>query len=152
MKRILTGQEDLFGPWMMARMGGQWFPGRGSIIGLWEDGIGPIAGCLYEGCNGASLSVHLTGVGKKWMNREYLWFCFHYPFEQLKINKLIGLVESDNHEAIRLNEHFGYKLEATLKDAAPNGDLLIYSMTKDQCKWLTLKEKYRGQALSTSTA
>lgn len=150
-KRIITGHEDIFGPWLMDRVGGQWIPGRGSVIGLWEDGVGPVAACLYESCNGASVLGHLSGVGKKWMNREYLWFCFYYPFEQLKVNKILGLVESTNLEARRLDEHLGFHLEATLKDAAPKGDLLIYSMTRDQCKWLSLTERYCGQAQSTSS-
>ena len=149
MKRILTGHEEIFGPWMSARLGTTWLPGRGSIIGLWEDGVGPVAGCLYESCNGASIIGHLTGVGKKWMNREYLWYCFHYPFEELKVTKILGIVESDNLDARRLDEHLGFTLEATLKDAAPKGDLLVYSMTKDQCKWLSLKGQYRGKTQSS---
>jgi hypothetical protein len=86
------------------------------------------------------------------MNREYLWYCFHYPFEELKVHKILGLVESDNLEAQKLDEHLGFTLEATLKSAAPKGDLLIYSMTRDQCKWLNLKGKYRGEAQSSSSA
>ena len=146
MKRIITNHDDFLGPWLMDRVGGQWIPGRGSVIGLWEDGVGPVAACLYESCNGASVLGHLSGIGKKWMNREFLWFCFYYPFEQLRVNKILGLVESTNLEAQRLNEHLGFTLEATLKDAAPHGDLLIYSMKRDQCKWLDLKGKYRGEA------
>jgi hypothetical protein len=148
-KRVITGQDELFGPWLMNLLNGDWFPGRGSVIGLWEDGVGPIAGCLYEGHNGASIIGHLGGLGRKWMNREYLWFCYHYPFEVLKVNKIIGLVESDNLQARKLDEHMGFTLEATLKDAAPKGDLLIYTMTKDQCKWLNLREAYRGKVQST---
>lgn len=145
MKRILTNSEDLFGPWLMDKLGSQWFPGRGSIVGLWQDEVGPIAACLFEGCNGASVMMHLAGIGGKWMNREFLWFCFYYPFEQLGLKKVIGLVESDNLKSIRLIQHLGFTLEATLENAAPKGDLLIYSMTRDQCKWLTLKGRYRGQ-------
>ena len=152
MKRILTGHDEVFGPWIMAQTGGHWLPGMGSTIGLWDDEVGPIAAALYCNCNGASVAVHLAGVGKKWMNREYLWYCFHYPFEELKVNKLLGLVESTNAEAIRLNLHFGYTIEATLKDAAPKGDLLVMTMTKDQCKWLTLKDRYRGQTLSAASS
>jgi hypothetical protein len=130
---------------MMKRLNSEWIPGRGQIIGLWEDNVGPIAGCLYEGCNGASVIGHLTGIGRKWMNREFLWYCFYYPFEELGVTKILGIVESDNLDAQRLDEHMGFILEATLKDAAPKGDLLIYSMTRDQCKWLDLKERYRGK-------
>lgn len=145
MKRIITGQDEIFGPWIAKQLGTDWFPGRGSVIGLWEDEIGPVAGCLYESCNGSSIIGHLAGIGRKWMNREYLWYCYYYPFEELKVNKIIGIVESTNLEAQRLDEHMGFTLEATLKEAAPNGDLLIYTMTKDQCKWLTLKDRYRGK-------
>lgn len=149
MKRVLTGHDDVFGPWLMERVsGGKWIPGRGSTIGLWEDGKGPIAACLYESCNGAMVLGHLAGDGKRWMNREYLWYCFHYPFNELKVNKIIGLVNSDNLEARKLDEHMGFTLEATLKDAAPNGDLLIYSMTRDQCRWLNLKGKRIVETIS----
>lgn len=148
MKRVLTGHDEIFGPWLMSRIDGQWIPGRGSTIGLWEEGVGPVAACLYESYNGASVLGHLAGDGRKWMNREFLWFCFHYPFEQLRVNKILGLVESSNAEARKLDEHLGFQLEATLKNAAPRGDLLIYSMTRDQCRWLNLREKYRGKAES----
>ena len=152
MKSIITGQDEVFGPWLMDKIKGQWIPGKGSTIGLWEDGIGPIACCYYESCNGASVLGHLAGIGRKWMNREFLWYCFYYPFEQLKVNKILGLVESTNLDAQQLDEHLGFCLEATLKDAAPNGDLLIYSMTRDQCRWLSLKDRKSGKTPSTSSA
>jgi hypothetical protein len=143
-KRVVTGQDEVFGPWLAKLLGNEWVPGKGSIIGLWEDGIGPVAGCLYESCNGASVVGSLAGIGRKWMNREYLWYCYYYPFEELKVNKIIGIVESSNLEARRLDEHMGFTLEATLVGCAPKGDLLIYTMTKSQCRWLNLKHSYRG--------
>lgn len=149
MKRVVTDQDELFGPWLAKQLGTTWFPGRGSVIGLWEDGVGPVAGCLYESCNGASIVGHLAGLGRKWMNREYLWFCFHYPFVQLGVHKIIGLVEAGNLEARKLDEHMGFTLEATLKGCAPSGDLLIYTMTRDQCRWLPLGDKYRGETRRT---
>lgn len=149
MKRVLTGQDDLFGPWMMKRLNSEWFPGKGFTIGLWEDGKGPVASCLYEGSNGASILLHIAAVDKRWMNREYLWFVFYYPFEQLGLTKIISPIEEDNKDCIKFVEHIGFVLEATLKDAAPKGNLLIYTMKKDQCKWLNLRNSYRGQTQST---
>lgn len=151
MKQIVTGREDIFGPWMMGILdGGRWLPGRGHIIGLWDDG--PVAGCLFESSNGASIMLHIAAIGKRWMNREYLWFVFYYPFEQLGLKKIICPVESTNINCLRFIEHIGFVLEATLKEAAPKGDLLIYSMAKDQCRWLKLREKYRGQIQSSRPA
>jgi RimJ/RimL family protein N-acetyltransferase len=138
---------------MMGLLGSRWFPGRGHIIGLWDDEAGPLAGCLYESHNGASIMLHIaTDQSKKWMNREFLWFVFYFPFEQLGVRKIIAPVESTNSDCVRFIEHIGFTLEATLKDAAPKGDLLIYSMVKDQCRWLNLKERYRGQRLSSRSS
>jgi hypothetical protein len=147
-KEIITGREHLFGPWMMAVLGGgKWLPGRGHIIGLWENG--PICGCLFEASNGASIMLHIAAIGKRWMNREYLWFVFYYPFVQLEITKILAPIESTNTVCCRFVEHIGFTLEATLKDAAPKGDLLVYTMTKDQCRWLSLKGKYLGKTKCT---
>jgi RimJ/RimL family protein N-acetyltransferase len=89
---------------------------------------------------------------KRWMNREYLWFVFYFPFVQLGVTKIIAPVESTNEVCSRFVEHIGFTLEATLKDCAPKGDMLIYTMKPDQCRWLNLKDAYRGQRLSTRSA
>lgn len=114
-----------------------------------DDKIGPVAAALFEGYNGASIMVHFVLANRQLPSREFLWFVCYYPFEQLKVHKVLAPVESTNTASIRWTEHFGFSLEATLKDAAPKGDLLIYSMTRDQCKWLDLKDRYRGQTPST---
>lgn len=146
MKRVLTGHEDLFGPWMVNILdGGKWLPGRGSIIGLWDDDKGPIAASLYEASNGASIMLHTVSDGSRsWLNREYLWFVFYYPFEQLRVKKIVCPVEDDNIGCIRFIKHIGFTKEATLVGCAPKGDLSIYTLAKDQCKWLQLKGSYRG--------
>lgn len=97
--------------------------------------------------------LHIATDGsKKWMNRDYLWYVFYYPFVQLGVKKIIAPVESTNKVCSSFVEHIGFKLEATLKDAAPKGDLLVYTMTPDQCKWLNLREKYRGKTQSAKAA
>lgn len=152
MKRVVTNCEELFGPWICYELGTEWFDGRGRVIGLMEDGKGPVAGALYEGHNGASVLVHLAATGRNWLNRDFLWFMSYYPFMQLGVTKVIAPVESTNHRSVRFTEHFGFTLESTLKDAAPNGDLLLYTITREQCKWLSLRRKSLGQAQRPRTA
>lgn len=144
--------DEIFGPWMMGVLGGKWFPGRGQIIGLWDSR--PLAACLYEGFNGASVMLHIATDGtRRWMNRDFLWYCHAYPFDELRVKKIICPVESNNIDCKRFIEHLGYALEATLTDSAPAGNLLIYTMRKDQCKWLKLSEGYRGgKTKSSATA
>ena len=134
--QILVGRDDLIGPWVCEQTGGSWHTGLGTTIGLVRDGK-LVAGVLYEGWNGASLQMHVASDGsRRWMNREYLWFCFWYPFEQIKVRRINGIVPASNAAARRFDEHLGFVLEATLKDAHPDGDLLLYRMFRHECRWL----------------
>jgi RimJ/RimL family protein N-acetyltransferase len=82
-----------------------------------------------------------------------LQFCFYYPFVQLGCRRITGLVPSVNLAARKFDENLGFVLEATLKDAHPEGDLLVYVMHKGDCRWLSMeKEKHNGQERRTGTA
>jgi len=153
-KLVITGHDEIFGPWLMDRVKGHWFASvNGHTIGLWDDRQHkPVAAVYYEACNGASVLLHCAGDSKSWLNREFLWYVFHYAFEELKVNKILSPVESANTDSCKFIQHIGFSLEATLEDASPKGDLLIFSMKREDCKWLSLKEKYRGQTQSTSTS
>lgn len=97
-----------------------------------------VAAAVYEGFNGQNMWAHLCGApGKRWMTREFLRAGFAYPFLVCGVQRLSGYVNADNHEARRLNEHLGYRVEAVLKAAAPGGtDVLIYVMQREDCKYV----------------
>ena len=97
-----------------------------------------VAAAVYEGFNGQNMWVHLCGVpGKRWMTREFLHAGFGYPFLVCGVRRLSGYVNANNLEARRLNEHFGYRQEAVLAGAAPDGgDVLIYVMQREDCKYV----------------
>lgn len=161
MKQIVSEPKDILGRWLCERTAGT-YTGEGQYIGLLEDGQ-IIAVVGFEDYNGASIRMHVAAVGKRWMTREYLRFCFWYPFEQLKVKKIIGLVSSNNEQALRFDRHLGFVDEAVIKDAAPDGDLHILTMNKEQCKFLAIsgnpdertlkrKDNHHGrQILSTSS-
>ena len=129
MKEVIVGCDVIFGPWLAEKLGTNWFPGRGSIIGLGDMSTGkPVAAAWFEGFNEASVVCHFAAEPKSILTREFLWFISYYPFEQLKVLKVISPVESSNLPSINWVTKFGFTLEATLKDAAPKGDLLIFSI------------------------
>lgn len=142
MKEIIVGRDSVVGPWVTAKAGGTWVPGRGATIGLASLEKGLLAGVLYEDWNGANVLMHVAAApGREWLCREFLWYCFHYPFVELGVKRVTGIVPSTNLEARRFDEHLGFTLEATLKDAHPTGDLLVYAMRKEDCRWLNIKRK-----------
>lgn len=133
MKRLVIGQDAVVGPWVCARTGGEY--SGGVTIGMERDGV-LVAGVLFDNFNGKSMAMHVAAEGPGWLNREYLRTAFTYAFVQMRVGKLLGLVDETNAAARRFDEHLGFRLEARIADAAPKGDLLIYSMTPAQCRFL----------------
>jgi RimJ/RimL family protein N-acetyltransferase len=60
----------------------------------------------------------------------------YYPFVQVGVDMLIAIMAESNKKIIRLVEKLGYKIEHRLMNAHPDGDLLIYTLTKDNCRFL----------------
>lgn len=133
---MLVLDPEIVGPWVCSEAGGTWFPGP-TTIG-WAKGGKLVAGVIYEDFNHAQVVCHIAGVGN-WATREYLWTIFDYPFNQLKVNRITVPVASTNTRSKRFVKRLGFEHEATLTDAHPQGDILIYKITADKCRWLGLK-------------
>ena len=132
---MITTDAAGIGPWVCARTGGS-YHGDGAAIGLKKDGV-LIAGVLFDMYNGKSACMHVAALpGKRWMTRLYLKACFDYPFRQLRLRKLIGLVDSTNIESLAFTANLGFVTEAVVTDAGKYGDLHILTMTPAQCRFL----------------
>jgi len=130
---LIVVSHDI-GHWVAEKTGGIYTPQNSSAVGRVIDGQ-IVGGVSFSEFSGRSIAMHCAGVGQ-WINKELLFKAFSYPFNQLNVNKVLGLVDESNAEARRLDEHLGFVLEARIKDAAPGGDWLIYSMTREQCRFL----------------
>lgn len=100
-----------------------------------EDGRA-IAGALYDGYNTASVSAHIWIEDQCKPSKEWMAAIFDYPFNRLGVKKIIGQVNTKNIEAVKLDEHFGFVLEGRIADFFEDGDLLMYTMTREQCRIL----------------
>lgn len=109
-------------------------------IGLMRDGR-LIAGAIYEGFNRVNMWVHLAGEpGSRWLCRDFLYSNFKYAFGICGVQRLSGYVDASNSAARRFNEHIGFKQEAVLSGAAPDGgDVILYVMWRDDCQYLQEK-------------
>jgi len=139
-KKIVVGDDNRVGEFISKRLNRIWIPGEATTIGLEKDGK-LVAGVMYSDCNGSNVCMHVAAEGKEWMTREYLWFCFYYPFEQLKVKRITGLVDDDNQAALEFDLHLGFKEEYRLKDAGKNGDLIILVMRKEDCRFLGIRHE-----------
>jgi len=107
--------------------------GEGATFGMESDGT-LIAGVILDHYNGASACLHVAGEGN-WLTREYMRVVFDYCFGQLKLAVILGLVSSANREARRFDEHLGFRVSTVIANACPDGDLMIYTLRPEDCRY-----------------
>lgn len=98
-------------------------------------------GVIYTGYTGSMVMMHMAGWDG-WVTREMTWLCFDYPFNQLQVKKVVGTVRSDAAKVRSLDERLGFTVEHAIVDGIPGGELLIYSMLREDCRWLKLRSRY----------
>ena len=133
--RELTFDKKRISDFALSLTGGKMHSGEYQAVGIEENG-NVIGGFLYDGIvTNKRCFMHCAGLGKKWLTKSLLWTAFNYPFYQLKLNVVIGLISSNNIECIEFAKHIGFTESARIKDAGKDGDLLIFSLHKKDCKW-----------------
>ncbi len=132
----LVLDPDVVGPWVAEKSGCDYKPGDATIG--WERNGELIAGVLYNDYNEANIQIHSRVDG--YVPMEWYWTIFDYPFKQLGVKRLTGIVYCTNLKAQKLNEHLGFQREAILRNYFPEADAIVYVMFKDDCRFLG--EKY----------
>lgn len=154
MYQIIRTQGVGVGEWVCDRAGGVWSDSTATSLGITQDSV-LIAGVLYDNFNGANIQMHVAAeAGKYWLTKEFLYEVFFYPFEYLQCRRATAIIPSNNAASLNICKRLGFTQEAVLKEAHPEGDLIVFSLLKTDCKWLKLKLRgtLNGQGFpSTST-
>lgn len=139
MKKTIYGQDDRVSRWVAERIDEE-FIGKVNTLGLEEDGK-LIAGVVFNQYTGPGIMAHVAAdPTKRWMNRDFLYRAFAYPFIQLECRRVTGLVRVDNLPAQKFDEHLGFKREGVLRQACDDGsDLIVYGMLREECRWLGIR-------------
>lgn len=147
MKRIVTNDQKI-AEFVAKGIGVSPNYSNHATIGIEEDGV-LVAGVVYTDFNGQNITAAIHGVGKRWLTREFLWFMFYYPFEQAKAIRITATIETFNQMSHNLVRKLGFTHEATLQKAGRFGDLHVYRMFREDCKWL--KVSNHGTKLQRTT-
>lgn len=142
MRKLLWKQEDQsrIADWVAKQVSQNAPWGPYSALGVEDENGDIIAGVVYDGyVKGARCSMHCSGIGKKWLSRKFLWMCFDFPFNQLGVKVIINPVDSINEASARFTEHCGFTQHASIKNGCGDSDLLIYTLHRDDCRWLGVK-------------
>jgi RimJ/RimL family protein N-acetyltransferase len=98
-----------------------------------------VGGCVYNMFTQRDVHMHCAGIGKRWLSRRFIGECFRYPFIQLGVRRITGLVVASNISALTLDLHLGFKREGIIRKAAENDeDLIVLGMLREECRWLSV--------------
>lgn len=129
----------IFGPsvieWVGSKLDHQ-FEGELLGLGLKRDDRF-VAGVVYHDrkFHDVHASVVATPGG---FTRKYLRAIFHYPFNQLGVNRITVTIKKSNEKSIRLAIRLGFTLEGLIRKGFHDGeDMLIFGLLREECVWLS---------------
>jgi hypothetical protein len=131
---LLCLDKMAVGTWVARQVNGIFTPENSTCIGLLDEDGNVVAGVWYEAYTKTSIITHIAVEGR--MSKKFLSVIFDYPFVQLGVDKLIGPTNSSNENAMRFIQKLGFVEEARIKDAFPDGDMVLFTMTKSKCRFL----------------
>lgn len=70
------------------------------------------------------------------LTRRFLRAIFYYPFHQLGVRRVTALVDAKNTKSRSLVEKVGFVKEGTMREAAPEDDVIVYGMLRSECRWI----------------
>jgi hypothetical protein len=129
--RIENGAR--IGQWVADKLGTVYSPNSSAAIGLVKDG-NVVAGVIYENWNRRSVVTHIAIEGR--LTRSFLYAIFHHPFVTCGVNNIISAVNDTNTKSVLMVENMGFIAEGRLKDCSPDGDIILYTMQKSDCRFL----------------
>lgn len=133
---LIYGQEDRLLPWAQERIGVD-FRKDAKTLGLEKDGV-IVAVVVFDNFSDYDLSMHIASDGSKlWLNKALLISAFSYPFIQLGLPRVTGMVPAENEDALRFDEHLGFVREGYHPKAGPGGkDLISMGMMREACRFI----------------
>lgn len=112
--------------------------GAEAAIGWTRDGQ-ITCGVFYEHFTHKSITATLAIEPGAVVPKEFLWAIFDYPFNRIRVWKVIAYVAENNTRSRTAVEKMGFVFETSIADYYPEGALLVYSMVKPDCRWLEMK-------------
>ncbi len=111
--------------------------GATTVIGFLDDEYKILGGWMFERYTGVTGSVHAHWAGEPgWLTRGALSIVAAYVFGQMRVTRVFGEVKRSDKYVRELDERLGFEKVAILPGYFPGDDLVVYSMTKEQCRWL----------------
>lgn len=135
MSRLIIDDRERVADWVAGEVA-QRVPWEGfNAFGVEVDGK-LVAGVVVHQINGANAFCHIAVKKPTKLLYQLFAVVCDYSFRQLGLNRLTGLVPSNEERIVRFDMRLGFEIEFIMKDAAVGADLVGLVMRADKCPWL----------------
>lgn len=93
----------------------------------------------WHGFIGRVCAVNIVIEDKHTLTKSVAREAFRFPFEVCGCNSVLAFVDSANAESMELCQRAGFIALSGVPDGGLLGDLIIFEMPKDNCRWLRTK-------------
>lgn len=136
MAKVIYADQQACLVWAAGRIGISAFRSDARAIGLERDGV-LVAVSVYDTFSPGSCAMHIASDGSgRWLNKDFLFSMFAYPFIQCGFRRVTGLISASNTASLRFARHIGFQDEGVLREEAPDGDVIVLGMLRRECKWI----------------
>lgn len=135
MSRLIIDDRERVADWVAGQVGQrvQW---EGfNAFGIELNGE-IVAGVVIHQINGANAFCHIAIEKPTKRLIELFVVVCDYCFRQLGLNRLTGLVPSNEEHIVKFDMRLGFEIEFIMKGAAVGADLVGLVMWADKCPWL----------------
>jgi RimJ/RimL family protein N-acetyltransferase len=102
-----------------------------------------LGGVIYQNYTGESIAMHSASWDQHWINRDMVFVCFDYPFNQLGVKRIFGQVPEDNWHACMFNSKLGFKKVARVEGVyRHNIACIVMRMDREDCRLLGTKPRH----------
>jgi RimJ/RimL family protein N-acetyltransferase len=135
MTELILYDRERVADWVAGRVGQRVGWEGYNAFGVEQDGQ-LISGVVIHQINGANAFCHIAVDKPTKKLFELFTVIGDYCFRQIGLKRLTGLVPSNEPEIVKFDIKLGFEVEAILKDAAVDADLIVLVMRADKCRWL----------------
>lgn len=117
-------------------------------IGIWQDGVGPIAGMAFHNWDPEAGTMHITAaaITPRWLTRETIRIMGQFPFVQCRCQMVEQHQPADNEHLLAQLVRAGYDLIWRPRMYGRNRDGVIATLTYEQWVSSPICQSFRRRA------
>lgn len=142
MAKRLVFDEPAAGHWVSSICKVPFNPAVDTCIAIERNGK-LVGGCLFTQWTGkgGSCTIHVgSDMSGYWATKDFVQAVFFHVFVWLGCEKLFGQVPSSAPQSVvDFNLNLGFQPEFIIPDVYPDGDMILMSMYKRDCRFLVTR-------------